>query len=46
MRNGNILNLTMKDLGEVPDECFEEAKEAKVSTVDLCKNRFAKVPPG
>ncbi|XP_018577028.1 leucine-rich repeat-containing protein 40 isoform X3 [Anoplophora glabripennis] len=46
MRNGNILNLALKNLSDVPDSCFEEAKEAKVTIVDLCKNKFTKVPEG
>lgn len=46
MRNGNILNLALKNLSDVPKTCFEEAKEAKVTIVDLCKNKFTKVPPG
>ncbi|KAJ8967536.1 hypothetical protein NQ314_002851 [Rhamnusium bicolor] len=46
MRNGNILNLALKNLTHVPEECFSEAKEAKVTVVDLCKNRFIEVPSG
>lgn len=46
MRKGNILNLTLKELSEIPEECFTEAKEAKVTVVDLCKNRFTEVPSG
>ncbi|KAJ8984995.1 hypothetical protein NQ317_016906 [Molorchus minor] len=44
MRNGNILNLALKNLSDVPEEVFEEAKEAKVTVVDLCKNNFTQVP--
>ncbi|KAG5886603.1 hypothetical protein JTB14_001027 [Gonioctena quinquepunctata] len=46
MRNGKILNLAMKTISEIPEECFHEAKEAKVTTVDLCKNKFTTVPSG
>lgn len=46
MRNGHILNLAMKDISDVPDECFLEAKEASVSSVDLCKNKFVNIPSG
>lgn len=46
MRNGNILNLALKNISDVPETCFEEAKEAKVTIVDLCKNKFTKVPQG
>ncbi|XP_060528637.1 leucine-rich repeat-containing protein 40-like [Cylas formicarius] len=46
MKNGNILNLTMKNLSDVPDEVFLEAKEARVTIVDLCKNKFNKIPCG
>lgn len=46
MRNGNILNLALKNLTDVPEAVFQEAKEAKVTIVDLCKNKFTKVPPG
>ncbi|CAG9772451.1 unnamed protein product [Ceutorhynchus assimilis] len=46
MRNGNILNLTMKNLTLVPEEVFEEAKEARVSVVDLCKNKLTQFPSG
>ncbi|XP_030749929.1 leucine-rich repeat-containing protein 40-like [Sitophilus oryzae] len=46
MRNGNILNLTMKNLATIPDEVFSEAEEAKVSVVDLCKNKLTTVPSG
>ncbi|XP_050303394.1 leucine-rich repeat-containing protein 40-like [Anthonomus grandis grandis] len=46
MRHGNILNLAMKDLTFVPEEVFRDAKEVRVSTVDLCKNKFTQVPDG
>ncbi|KAJ8912934.1 hypothetical protein NQ315_017265 [Exocentrus adspersus] len=46
MRTGSMLNLALKDLSDIPDSCFLEAKEAKVTIVDLCKNKFTKVPPG
>nr|XP_023016542.1 leucine-rich repeat-containing protein 40-like [Leptinotarsa decemlineata] len=46
MRNGNVLNLAMKDISEIPEECFLEAKEANVTSVDLCKNKFHNVPSG
>ncbi|ERL85345.1 leucine-rich repeat-containing protein 40 [Dendroctonus ponderosae] len=46
MRNGNILNLTMKGLTSIPDEVFIEAKEARVASVDLCKNKLGLVPVG
>ncbi|XP_028142541.1 leucine-rich repeat-containing protein 40-like isoform X2 [Diabrotica virgifera virgifera] len=46
MRNGNILNLALKNISDVPEECFMEAKEANVSNVDLCKNKFVDIPHG
>lgn len=46
MRNGNFLNLAMKNISEVSEECFIEAKEANVSYVDLCKNKLVDVPAG
>lgn len=46
MRNGNILNLALKNLFDVPETVFQEAKEVKVTIVDLCKNKFTTVPPG
>ncbi|XP_066259924.1 leucine-rich repeat-containing protein 40-like isoform X1 [Euwallacea similis] len=44
MRNGNILNLPMKNLSNIPDHVFMEAKEAHVSVVDLCKNKLSQFP--
>ncbi|XP_066152991.1 leucine-rich repeat-containing protein 40-like isoform X2 [Euwallacea fornicatus] len=44
MRNGNILNLAMKNLSVIPDHVFMEAKEAHVSVVDLCKNKLPQLP--
>lgn len=46
MRNGNVLNLTMKNLLSVPEEVFTEAKEARVTVVDLCKNKLTQFPNG
>lgn len=46
MRNLRALNLTMKDLTNVPDAVFEEAQKAEVTIVDLCKNKFSEVPKG
>lgn len=46
MRNGNMLNLAMKNISHIPDECFNEAKEANVTIVDICKNIFTEVPSG
>lgn len=46
MRNGNILNLATKDLASIPDEVFVEAKEARVASVDLCKNKLVLAPVG
>lgn len=46
MRNGNILNLTMKSISVIPDKVFSEAQEARVSVVDLCKNKLSEVPTG
>ncbi|XP_056639681.1 leucine-rich repeat-containing protein 40-like isoform X7 [Diorhabda sublineata] len=46
MRHGNFLNLAKKNISEIPEECFIEAKEAKVTCVDLCKNKFVDIPAG
>ncbi|XP_076265716.1 leucine-rich repeat-containing protein 40-like isoform X1 [Rhynchophorus ferrugineus] len=46
MKNGNILNLTMRNLSEVPENVFNEACEARVAVVDLCKNKLSTVPEG
>nr|CAI5840168.1 unnamed protein product [Callosobruchus analis] len=46
MRQGNIMNISMKNINSIPEECFREAKEAKVYCVDLCKNKFNIVPEG
>lgn len=46
LKNTGILSLAMKDLSDIPEECFQEAKEANVYSVDLCKNKFTKVPLG
>lgn len=46
MRNLRALNLAMKELTNVPDSVFEEAKGAEVAAVDLCKNKFTVVPSG
>ncbi|CAH1959487.1 unnamed protein product [Acanthoscelides obtectus] len=46
MRQGNIMNISMKNIDSIPEECFNEAKEAKVYCVDLCKNKFTIVPEG
>ncbi|CAG9860792.1 unnamed protein product [Phyllotreta striolata] len=46
MRNGNILNLAMKDIGDIPEECFVEANKASVCSVDISKNKFVNIPSG
>lgn len=44
MRNGNVLQLPMKNLSTIPDQVFSEAKEAHVNVVDLCKNKLSHFP--
>lgn len=40
MRNAKLLSLVDKHLAEVPDEVFENAKEAEVTCVDLSRNKL------
>lgn len=46
MRNSRTLSLTMKELTKIPDSVFEEAEQAEVTVVDLCKNKLFEVPAG
>lgn len=46
MRQCRALSLAMQDLSRVPDNVFEEAEKAEVTTVDLSKNKFTAVPKG
>ncbi|KRT78958.1 hypothetical protein AMK59_7353 [Oryctes borbonicus] len=46
MKNSRSLNLTMKDLTNIPDSVFDDAVTAEVNIVDLCKNKLASVPTG
>lgn len=46
MHSIKALNLAMKELTNVPDEVFEDAKVAEVQTVDLSKNKLHHVPVG
>lgn len=40
MRNAKLLSLVGQNLAEVPDEIFENAKEAEVTCVDLSRNKL------
>ncbi|OXU30630.1 hypothetical protein TSAR_003644 [Trichomalopsis sarcophagae] len=40
MRNAKLLSLVGQNLAEVPDEVFENAKEAEVTCVDLSRNKL------
>lgn len=46
MKHSRALNLTMKQLTNVPEAVFAEAKAAEVTIVDLCKNKLTSVPDG
>ncbi|XP_065354047.1 leucine-rich repeat-containing protein 40-like [Cloeon dipterum] len=46
MKSSRSLNLGMRQITEVPDEVFEEAVQAEVYNVDLCKNLLTQVPSG
>lgn len=46
MKHSRALNLQMKQLTAVPDEVFEEGRQAEVTVVDLCKNKLSLVPSG
>lgn len=44
MKSTRALNLIMKELTDVPHEVFDNAKEANVTTIDLCRNKFKEMP--
>lgn len=44
MRGSRALSLGMQGLQEVPDSLLEDAAEAEVESVDLCKNLLTSVP--
>lgn len=46
MRNAKLLSLVGQNLIEIPDEVFENAKEAEVSCVDLSRNRLQELTNG
>lgn len=46
MKKGRSLTLCARDLSEVPDSVFREAKEAEIAIVDLSKNKFKNLPEG
>ena len=39
-----MLNMSKKDLSELPKEAVDNAVEARVSGVDISKNRFETIP--
>jgi hypothetical protein len=39
-----MLNMTKKDLTELPKEAVDNAMEARVNAVDISKNRIAEFP--
>ena len=45
MRGSRAMSLGMQGLQQVPDSLFQDAQEAEVETVDLCKNLLTAVPP-
>lgn len=44
MKNGRMLNLTMKQVSTVPDEVFKNALDANVNNIDFSRNKFTEVP--
>ncbi|XP_026287619.1 leucine-rich repeat-containing protein 40 [Frankliniella occidentalis] len=44
MRGSRAMSLGMQGLQEVPDSLFDDAVEAEVESVDLCKNLLTSVP--
>lgn len=46
MRNARCLNLSTKNLSTVPDEVFNNGKEAESKIVDLSHNKFIELPIG
>lgn len=46
MRNAKLLSLVGQNLAEVPEEVFENAKEAEVTCVDLSKNKLQELTDG
>lgn len=46
MRNARALNLTMQQLTCIPNDVFQEAEKAEISTVDVCKNKLTEIPEG
>ena len=43
MRNAKLLSLVGQNLAAVPDEIFENAKEAEVTCVDLSRNKLTEL---
>ncbi|XP_014205804.1 leucine-rich repeat-containing protein 40-like [Copidosoma floridanum] len=46
MRNAKLLSLVGQNLAEVPEEVFENAKEAEVTCVDLSRNKLQELTDG
>lgn len=46
MRNAKLLSLVGQNLVEVPDEVYENAREAEVTCVDLSRNRLQELTDG
>lgn len=46
MKNSRALNLTQKELTQVPENVFEDAAAAEVHIVDISKNKLTEVPNG
>ncbi|XP_058792286.1 leucine-rich repeat-containing protein 40-like [Phymastichus coffea] len=46
MRNAKLLSVVGQNIAEIPDEIFENAKEAEVTCVDLSRNRLQELTDG
>lgn len=46
MRKSRALSVGMKGLQDIPENVFEEAREAEVTVVDISKNQFKGLPQG
>lgn len=44
MRNAKLCSVVAQNLSEIPDEVFNNAKEAEVTCVDLSKNKLQELP--
>lgn len=46
MKKTHSLSMVMKNLTEIPENVFMDAKEASVNNIDLSKNKLSSVPEG